>query len=218
MRKVILLLLVVVHVVPYIACADELNSHERCSGIWAVGAKSPYTGPDFIPTKITSPNGLASINASSEGLSFVGKKAPIQLKVLINPPLTEVLWAPDSRGFTINVSDGGLVGTWEAHVYSIDQDGNPIPHNIRKLIFPITNKFLKCEPKEVANFGITAWLNGSKEILIVAEVPPHSSCRNMGAIIGFQISVKSGKIIERISEKELRKKWKSYLGCRFEAE
>jgi len=127
----------------------------------------------------------------------------------------EVLWSPDSNGFAINVSDGGLVGTWETHIYTIDQNGNPAPRNLQRLILPIVSKFLRCEPKEVANFGIAAWLNGSKEVLMIAEVPPHSSCRNMGTLIGFRISVLSGKIIERISERELRRKWKSFLGCRF---
>jgi len=216
MRFVVLTLVVLVAVVSTALGDDAVSSREQCTGIWAAAAKSPYPAPDFIPTKIPAPNGRVSINATREGLSLVGKKnRTTHLEVLVNPPLMEVLWAPDSQNFVINVSDGGLVGTWEAKYYSIDADGRPVSRDIQKLVKSNANRLLRCEPKEEANIGVASWLNDGKEVLIIAEVPPHSSCRNMGTIFGFRVSVKSGKIIERISEDGLRKKWAHILGCRF---
>jgi hypothetical protein len=115
----------------------------------------------------------------------------------------------------INVSDGGLVGTWEAYLFLLDANDRPVARDIQRLVRPLADKLLLCEPGEVANIGVASWVNGSSEILVVAEVPPHSSCRNMGGIFGFFVSVQSEKIIERIPEDVLRKKWAGTLGCRF---
>ena len=195
---------------------DSVFPLERCTGIWAAEAKASYIGPDFSPTNVPAPNDNFSINATREGLSLVGKRGnPSHLEILVNPPLMEVLWSPDSRNFVINVSDGGLVGSWEAKFYSIDADERPVSRDIQNIIMPIANKLLKCEPKEEANIGAVSWLDNGKEVLIIVEVPPHSTCQNMGAVFGFRVSVKAGKIIERISEADLLKKWGNVLGCRF---
>jgi hypothetical protein len=215
MRIFILLLFAFVVSVSSITEGNSNCLGMQCIGIWANGAKSPFNAHTFTPTTTISPNGDYSISGSTDGLSLISMGISSHLSILINPPLTEVLWAPDSRSFAINVSDGGLVGTWESYIYLIDDKGHPMPLDIQQLIMPIANKILKCDPKEEANIGIAAWLNGSKDVLLIAEVPPHSSCQNMGAIIGFRISIESKKIIERISEVELRKNWRHALGCRF---
>lgn len=216
MRYLVLTLLILVAVILEAAGADSGLPGERCAGIWAAASKAPYAEPDFSPTNIFAPNGKFSVNATSEGLSLVKKGGrATDLDILVNPPLMEVLWAPDSRNFVINVSDGGLVGSWDVKFYSIDEDERPVLQHVEKLIRQISSNLLDCDPKEEANIGAVSWLKHGKEILIVVEVPPHSSCRNMGAIFGFRVSVKSGKIIERISEDDLRKKWANVLGCRF---
>lgn len=216
MRLLVLIVLILGSIVSKVAVADAVCPFERCTGIWAASAKTPYLSPDFNPTNIPAPNAKYSINATREGLSLVGTRSnPSHLEILLNPPLVEVLWSPDSRNFVINVSDGGLVGSWEAKFYAIDADGRPVSLDIQNIIMPIANKLLKCEPKEEANIGAVSWLNDGEEVLIIAEVPPHSSCQNMGAVFGFRVSIKSGKILERISEDDLHKKWPNVLGCRF---
>lgn len=211
MRIIILLLFV------FVTFALNVTEGEtiQCTGIWAEGAKLPFKGDMLTSTESISPNGVSSISGSMEGLSLINKGKVSHIDILFSPPLVEVLWAPDSRKFVINMSDGGLVGTWETCIYSIDDRGNPVPIDIQNLIKPISNKIMQCEPKEEANIGIAAWLNNSTEILLIVEVPPHSSCRNMSTITGFRISIETRKIIERISENELRKNWKRVLGCRF---
>lgn len=219
MRFVVLAILVWGAVVSKTADGGAVSAREQCSGIWAAGSKSPYTGPDFIPTNIPAPNGRVSIKATTESLFLSGQQnGSSHLEVLVNPPLMEVLWAPNSKYFVINVSDGGLVGTWETKFYFIDVNERPVSRDIQKPIKLISSKLLQCEPKEEANIGAVTWLNDGKEVLMIAEVPPHSSCQNMGTIYGFRVSVESGKIIERISESGLRKKWAHVLGCRFTRE
>ncbi|MHB8859984.1 MAG: hypothetical protein ACYC6Z_10980 [Thermoleophilia bacterium] len=220
MKYIFSSLLILIAFVPETVGSTEISSRDRCTGYWAAGAVSPYPDsgpsylePDFIPTNIPAPNGKFSIKATSGGLSLVGKNSSTHIEAY--PPLMEVLWAPDSRNFVINVSNGGLVGHWDINFYSIDSDERPVYRDIQKKVRPIADKLLQCEPKQEANIGVVSWIKGGKDILIIAEVPPHSSCRNMGAIFGFRVSVKSGEIIERISENALRKKWTKALGCRF---
>lgn len=220
MKYLFLSLLLLITFVPKTVGSAEISSRDRCTGHWAAGAVSPYPDsgpsylePDFIPTNIPAPNGKVSIKATSEGLSLVGRNGSTHIEAY--PPLMEVLWAPDSRNFVINVSDGGLVGHWDTYLYSIDADESPVYRDIQKIVRPIADVLLQCEPKEEANLGVVSWINGGKDILIIAEVPPHSSCRNMGAIFGFRVSAKSGEIVERMSEDALRKKWAKALGCRF---
>jgi len=213
MLNVVLLVVAFITAVPYVAECDTIDLDAHGAGIWANGAKLPFADDEF--TAIRSPNGVFSVSGSIKGLSLIsnGKSSP--LNIIVNPPLMEVLWAPDSQKFGINVSDGGLVGTWEAYIYSIDDHGDPVPLDIPRLIMSISDEILQCEPKEEPNIGIVAWLNDSKEALLILEVPPHSSCRNMGAITGFRIAVETKKIIERISEVELRRNWGKALGSRF---
>lgn len=199
--------------------SEEIPLRDRCSGYWAAAAISPYPesgpsylDPDFIPINIPAPNARVFIKATSKGLLLVGKNTSTHIEVY--PPLMEILWSPESKIFVINVSDGGLVGSWDAKFFSISKDDLPVFLDVLKEVRPFADKFLRCEPKQEANIGVVAWLNDDKEALIIAEVPPHSSCPNMGAIQGFRVLVESGKIIERISEPVLRKKWRHVLGCR----
>ena len=207
---------------------DAVFAKRTCTGIWGAGAKKLYKIPeqslknghivDDIPVNVPSPNGKFIVTGADLDLAFTAKGKRTLLNIpMLNTPIMEVLWSPDSRGFAVTVSDGGLVGTYEMHVYLIDANGKPVYQNILSVVRPIANKKQRCIPdNEVANLGVAAWLNGSRKLLIVAEVPPHSSCRNMGDIGGFIVDVKSKKVGKRISEKELWSKWGKYLGCRFE--
>ena len=206
---------------------DVVFAKRTCTGYWAAGAERPYKRPapkrkndpimDYAPVNISSPDGRFIVTGADLDLMFTanGKRTLLDIP-MFNEPLMEVLWSPDSRSFAVTVSDGGLVGTFETHVYQIDANGKPVYRNILRAVRPIAKKLLRCEPGDMPNIGVSAWLKGSREVLIVVEVPPHSSCRNMGDIGGFIVDVKSKKVGKRISERELRSKWAKFLGCRFE--
>jgi hypothetical protein len=65
------------------------------------------------------------------------------------------------------------------------------------------------------NLGVATWLNGGKGVLVILEVPPHSSCRNMGALVGYEVSLADLKIVERLPEATLRARSGGSLGSRF---
>jgi hypothetical protein len=147
------------------------------------------------------------------GVRFVGPSGQAQpLPVYANHGLTEMLWAPDARHFAVNASDGGAVGGWEVTVFEVRQ-GQPHRLPPYRALQATANRLPRCETPETANLGVAAWLKGGAEMLVVAEVPPHSSCRNMGALLGYRVATTTGRILESLPYGELRKRWPQALGC-----
>ena len=183
------------------------------SGIWAAHGK---TLPPADTGSVPAPNRKYSIRENKDGYTtIVGPTGPIVLPEVLSPPaLTEVLWSSDSRAFIINTSEGGGVGKWDAYLYSLSNTSRVTRRDLRVLIEPVVRAWPKCVDPPYANLGAAAWLRNGRELLVIAEVPPHSSCQNMGALLGFRISVASWRILERISEDSLRTTWKAFLGPR----
>jgi hypothetical protein len=197
-------------------CSSSAIAKEQANtndAMWAAKGKSPWVS-ETQPTKdIWAPNGKVTIRYNEQRLSVVGKTVT-QLSEIDTPAtLIEILWAPDSSAFVVNSSDGGLVGGWSANYYSLDSEDRPTFHDIGAVIAPFVRDLPHdCEVDEDANFGAAAWLKGKSELLVVAQVPPHSICKNMGAVRGFRVSTSSWKVIEQLTANELRKKWKTDLG------
>jgi len=132
--------------------------------------------------------------------------------------LSEVLWAPDSSAFAITRSDGGWVGSWDVEVFFL-ADGRLKKTDVSAQAKRDAQTKYKCDSSggranEEPNIGALHWIAGSSELLIVAEVPRHSSCPQMGELFGYVVSVPSGKIFRRFDEKQLRTRWNSVLGER----
>ncbi len=164
--------------------------------------------------QLASPDGNLTIREQAGELVLQnsdGKTA--ELGVMAQPDLTEVLWSADSRHLAINTSDGGAVGTWEAKLFAVDAQGEPAAIELSDITQKISKKILRCKPQEIANFAALAWVK--QDLLLLAEVPPHSSCANMGKIAGFRVALKSKKLMEVFSEKSLRANRQKLLGCRF---
>lgn len=209
-------LLLVMGCTPTMVASDTASATGSCAGVWASGARPLYLGDDLVPTSVPAPNQALFVKATPDAMLIASKDGQASnLDVLVNPSLMEVLWSPDSQRLAFNVSDGGVVGSWEVTAYSVENRSKPAVISFAEEIKLLANALPQCEEKEDANIGIAAWLAGGKELLLVAEVPPHSSCRNMGALQGFRVSAATGKIIEQITEQSLRQKWNAVLGCRF---
>jgi hypothetical protein len=195
-----------------------LPTSGSAAGIWAAAGQTPFVSSSAPPIEILAPDGKVALRETEDGLTFIGKKTVLLQEILSPPSLTEVLWSPDSKQFVVNASDGGAVGTWTAYYYWIDADGTPVSRNLVNLLAPMIEKFPDCDDAERANIGAAGWLDDGKDLLVVVEVPPHSSCRNMGAIRGFRVAVTSWRVAGEISEVKLRQDWARALGPRFAAE
>jgi hypothetical protein len=178
-------------------------------GQWGVSAIPLGDG------EVWSPDHKTVLRETGDGLSVVGKRIDLLSDVLSPKWLTEVLWAPNSRAFVISGSDGGIVGEWKTHLYMLDTESKPVAHDVAGLIAPLVKEFPQCgEEASYVNLAAIAWMNGSDDLAVVAEVPPHGTCRNMGALRGFLISTRTWKVSAQLTEAELRDAWKSVLGER----
>ena len=127
--------------------------------------------------------------------------------------LAELAWSPDSSAFFITESDGGLVGTWDTRVYLIE--GNRVRRAyVSQEVAKRFKTTYKCREPEEPNIGGIRWIEGSQRLLLVAEVPPHSSCRDMGKIRGYIVRMPTGKITRELDEKTLVAQWGQWLGVR----
>ena len=196
---------------------------EACTGIWAAQA-SPPGGRGDRPAPVIAPDRRLRLEANPgrDQLRLAGPSGRGELlqvygaegRSLIDPNqgLTEVMWAPDARHFVVNASDGGLVGSWNLTVFAVRQGR---AHRLPPLrdVQAAADRLTRCDTPEIANLGAAAWLKGGAEMLIVAQVPPHSSCRNMGQLHGYRVATGSGRILESYAYAAMRKRWGSALGC-----
>ncbi len=202
----------------YLTLAPTLlmSLHARADGIWSNNGSVPSLAAD-ANGQLAAPDAARKIVATREGLRLVDIAAGTSaiLPVLAMPPLWEVTWTPDSRYVAINASDGGAVGTWDATIFHIERSGKANRLGVAAIIRQASATLPKCYSQEAVNVGVVGWEHNGAIALVVAEVPPHSSCRNMGQLRGFRIALASQKIVETLSETALKKRWSTQLGPKF---
>ncbi len=125
--------------------------------------------------------------------------------------LAELAWSPDSRAFFITQSYGGAVGDWHIRVYLIENGRVRVYNVSQDIVKEFRKQYNACEP----NVGAITWVHGSKKLLLVAEVPPHSVCPQMGEVRAYIVEVPTGKIVEEFDRKSLKARWGRHLGQRF---
>lgn len=184
-------------------------------GIWSQKGMSPVVNSAKSQSSF-APGGRMKIVGTEAGLRLdsVGSRQ-VLLPVVATAPLWEVIWAPSAKYVAVNASDGGVVGTWDATIYDLHHEGNPAEILIGDLIRTAAGSWPNCESPEDVNVAVVGWTNQSAEALVIAEVPPHSTCVNGGALTGFRVEIKSKRIVGRLSEVQLRKRWAALLGPRF---
>jgi len=122
----------------------------------------------------------------------------------------EVAWSPDSKAFFVTYSDGGNVGTYHVRVVYVTDSGiraiEPLP-NGRRLFKPI------CFDPENPNVGAIGWIgNGSDQLAIAVEVPPHSSCASMGTFKAFVIQLPTGNVVSTYGQIEAKRSFSKLIG------
>lgn len=216
-------LLLVLYLSASVAVQDFVSPQP---GEWS--AKSIRLWPENVtidqrPNGVTfkSPSGRYAIAVTVSDLSEVKLTDLTNQKVigtfpLMNLSLSEILWSPDEKTFALTQSDGGGVGTWILSIGQISDKGTlSISDDIDKLaLADFRNKILPKDcSDEYPNLAAVSWVE-SRKLFIVGEVPPHSSCKKMGALFGYVIAIPSGEILTRIDDKMISKEWHAQLGQR----
>ena len=196
-----------------VACRGEAAC-EGTAGLWSSEAMPLWCIDPAKGTEILAPNKSGKVIVRDSGLrvEVAGHTLPGAEDAGV-PTLAELGWSPDSAGFFVTGSDGGEVGNWQVDVYLIA--GSQVRrYDIMKEVEKDFAPHLQCQPPEKLNIGAVGWVAGSRRLVLVAEVPPHSSCLNMGEIRGYLVSVPSGKILRVYSARALRVRWGNMLGTR----
>jgi len=127
--------------------------------------------------------------------------------------LAELRWSADSAAFFVTQSYGGEVGEWLVWVYRIQGD-RVQRTSVTQEVAREFKKHYRCREPEEPNIGAVKWLEGSNKLLLVAEVPPHSSCPEMGKVKGYVVEVPGGRIVQEFGDRELSLRWGRELGRR----
>jgi hypothetical protein len=183
-------------------------------GVWSKEATSLRYPWETRKLEITAPDGrkIALIDGVRLHVVIDGRPLPGTVHEGVGT-LAELAWSPSSDAFFITESDGGSIGRWDTRVYLI-KDGKVRGIHLTQEVVREFKKQYSCVEPEEPNIGAVQWM-GSDMLLLAAEVPPHSSCPEMGKIRGYVVSVPKGRILQRLGEEELRARWGRYLGARF---
>jgi hypothetical protein len=208
-----------------IAAADDTLTRPQ-PGQWAAGGTYLWPGPTAIADlprggrqlRVLSPDKRMELWIDgSEG--HVVRGSDRRSEVIPVQSLAEVLWAPDSTAFALTESDGGSVGNWSVSIYNV---ATP---SIARLAVADTavradyrqHVMKRACPGEEPNVAAVSWMHGSEQLALVAEVPPHSSCREMGGVYGYVVGLPGGKIVRRLNDAEVRRAWSTDLGLRLQS-
>jgi hypothetical protein len=194
-------------------CFVDLSCAEPAR--WSRDAVSFLFAPRGEDVRVLAPDGKRIALFHDFRIDVIeGSERLIEEGRLGIPYFSELLWSPDSNGFVVTESDGGDVGSWRTWVYLIE--GRRVRwFDPSKFVVNEFKKHYECMEPEEPNIGAITWIGSSKNLLLVAEVPPHSTCPEMAMVMGYIIEIPSGTIKREISEEKLFADWSQYLGRRF---
>jgi hypothetical protein len=165
---------------------------------------------------VVAPDGKKSIlvRDSHEGyLELALRKGAAVIKLPpFNWPCPEILWAPDSKAFFVNYSDGGAVGNFHVMVFHLKGEGFTTYEPTRAAEADFLKNYPKCFQPEEPNMAGVAWLSNSSRLLIAVEVLPHTNCDMMGTFSAYVVDVDSGRILAKHGQLEAKKLFRPLLG------
>lgn len=129
----------------------------------------------------------------------------------------ELQWAPDSQTFYTTQSEGLTI------IYTVDAYhivGNRVERyrSINHTTISDFNRRHRCwneayQTGNAPNIAGLTWIDNSKQLLVVAQVPPIGICGDgMRYFGGYLITLPSGRITRRFSPNELKTLWGQKLG------
>jgi hypothetical protein len=132
-------------------------------------------------------------------------------------PNAELLWSPDSAALAVTADEGGAAGSYALTILVKKEKGRhwrevEVTEKVVRLFTP----HMRCDDDETPNVAALGWISGQR-LLVMAQVPPHSSCRNMGRYAGYIVDTVTGEPLMDVSSKLLRTRYRAMLGRNFAA-
>jgi hypothetical protein len=190
-------------------CVQPENSYFKQLHDLTPDCETRITSPDGQKVLVMKPGGDLKISFT-RGASF----EPVGYRV--EPPAM-ASWAPDSKAFIINDGEGsGMSSTFRlfradsTHVTQIGSVHQSAVSRFRKAI--------PC-PSSAADpnvWGI-GWSSDGKQIFLLVQATVNESCGGQDAFIGLIVSVAEGSVIEQLTKKQTKQRFRSLLPDEFYA-
>jgi hypothetical protein len=188
---------------------------------------------DCRPQRIIAPDKKSVIEVLyHDGAAYLRVSAPDQppreIHDAFNSPRNDLLWAPDSKAFFV---DGGAGMTSPAYVQVyLVEDAQLRPLDVTqqaeqdmvKSFPPCKALYLdqaacrKMETRPGYNLTAIDWADDSSALVVMAEIPCTSNFGGiMCQVLGYELEVPSGKILNRMEPRELKAEWQKSMVQRF---
>ena len=216
MAKILAILLFVIATLELAnAQAQTQTQAPAADGEWGSFAAPGSQGVSDLPEtgikRLYAPNQSSFIKITPESVSLVAPNgSQTDLSNFIGSMnLTEFKYTDDSTAVFVNSSLGGFTGDWHTHIYRF-KNGKAQEFDILKVLkasgLPKSSE--DCDP----NIYSIAWLHENSQLLVLAEIPPSSSCGvNMGLSRGYVVDLDHHRVIETYSAKQYVKKFHKFL-------
>jgi hypothetical protein len=182
-------------------CVVAIGTQQpRDADTFACAARS-FSLEDFDKGAVVpSPDSKKHISLNPDGSFgiFVGQKQIGTRTYSVS--VGEVGWSPDSTHFFISYSDGGAVGTYLTHVFSVSEKG-VIENSLTRIAFNDFKSRHYCEIRG-NNLFFLGWTPDSQNVFLVTEVYPTSDCKEWSRFAGYLMDVTTNRIIRRYSERD----------------
>jgi hypothetical protein len=152
-----------------------------------------------------------------------------EIRDVSSSPSNDLLWAPDSKAFFVDGSEG-MTSPGFVQVYLLD-DAQLRPLDVtRRVEQDMVKTYPPCKAlyldaascrkiERDPNYNLTAidWVDDSSALVVMAQVPCTS---NYGGILcqamGYQVEVPSGKILKRMEPAAFKAEWQKSMAQRFQ--
>jgi hypothetical protein len=123
----------------------------------------------------------------------------------------EVLWSDDSRAFAVTGSQEGGNGQYHSDAFYI-RSGRLVREPLTSLIERAFGHPVKCGWAESPNVVAVKWLDGSKRLLVAAQIINHSNCDSFGTFKGFVVNPDDPHVVKSYDQIEMKRLFGSDLG------
>lgn len=201
------ILIIPVYIVLCLCSFSDTSANPRPTSASLVCTKRAYELADFGDGahSSASPDHSSRVVLAKD-FSFRVMKAGLEIGDVEIRDLSsniEILWAPNSRMFAVNYSDGGAEGTFHAHVYRLDAG------KITELSKPVRAAFDEFKQQFYCstrgdNVFVEGWTADSQGLLVIGQVYATSDCgENRGLEMGYLVDF-NGNVLRRYNHKKTR--------------
>lgn len=196
--------------------------------VWSASAQSPTHGDPFFAShavyvylrgSAVSPDGkkLVSVRLLDDNAdnfpSEVTVRTPVgTLRSRIQFGLNaQVLWSEDSKAFAITGSPDGGNGQYQTDAFYLRSQ-----RLVRVPLTPLIERAfghpVKCGWPEAPNVVALKWLEGSRALLMAAQIINHSNCDSFATFNGFVVDPSSLRVVKRYDQIEVKRIFRADLG------